>query len=772
MSPAFPPARHPHALNDTSGTPDAVSLTAEVSHVTYYNPVTSYLVAKVKAEHEPGYVTVVGALPQVAPGAVLRLLGRWVEHPKFGRQFEASGFEEAMPATESGVRRYLGSGMIRGVGKVTADRMVDAFGLDVLRVLDEEPKKLLRVEGIGKKRLKEITDSWRSQREIRDLMLFLQTHEVPPTFAARIFRHYGAGAVEKLKDNPYDLAYDIRGVGFLTADQMALRLGFALDSPQRLEAAVVYALFKQSDGGGHLFVPLAKLLPMVADLLRGRGGPNGYGDEDCSMDEGSQDQQLGLEQAVRGLAESRRIVVEDLPEQGVERAVYLAHHFKYEREIAARLHALAEHPAPVDADRIEAVLPGLEGSAGIELSDEQRWAVLEACRSKVFVITGGPGTGKTTITRILVRVLDELGLKIKLAAPTGRAAKRLSEATGFGASTIHRLLQYAADGSFLMGEDHKLKADVLVVDEVSMLDVELCLHLLRALPLTCRLVLIGDVNQLPSVGPGTVLADLLASERLPSAVLNRIFRQAAESLIVVNAHRVNQGEFPDEGDDRQAPEKDFFWVDQDDPERARRLILQLVMDRIPEMYGLDPMRDIQVLSPMHKGDLGTLALNTMLQDALNPSTREIRRGRNVFRLGDRVLQLRNNYEKEVFNGDLGRILDLDVEEGAAVVDFDGVFVAYEAMEMDELAPAYAISVHKSQGSEYPAIILPVVTQHYMLLQRNLIYTALTRARRLAVLLGSRRAMHMGLSKKGGGVRFSHLRHRIREAFDRVNLLDF
>ena len=557
---------------------------------------------------------------------------------------------------------------------------------------------------------------------------------------------------------------------------MALRLGFAPDSPQRLEAAVVYALFRQSDGQGHLFVPLAKLLPMVADLLRGCGATNGpmggYGDEDGDPGGSQEAPEAGLEQAVRGLAESRRIVVEDLPEQGVERAVYLAHHYKYEREIAARLHALAEHPAPVDAGKIEAALPGLEDGAGIELSDEQRAAVLEACRSKVFVITGGPGTGKTTITRILVRVLDELGLKIKLAAPTGRAAKRLSEATGFGASTIHRLLQYAADGSFLMGEDHKLKADVLVVDEVSMLDVELCLHLLRALPLTCRLVLIGDVNQLPSVGPGTVLADLLDSERLPSARLNRIFRQAAESLIVVNAHRVNRGEFPDEGDGRQAPEKDFFWVDQDDPERARRLILQLVMDRIPEMYGLDPMADIQVLSPMHKGDLGTLALNTMLQDALNPSTREIRRGRNVFRLGDRVLQLRNNYEKEVFNGDLGRILDLNVEEGELVVDFDGNFTAYETMELDELAPAYAISVHKSQGSEYPAVILPVVTAHYMLLQRNLIYTALTRARRLAVLLGSRKAMHMGLSKKGGGVRFSHLRHRIRESFDRVNLLDF
>ena len=723
----------------------STELTCEVHTVTFFSEDTGYLVAKVQAKGEPGMVTIVGNMGQVTPGETLLLTGSWSTHPQYGRQFAVERFEQHMPASLTGIKRYLESKQIKGVGPVLAGKLLAAYGDKVLEILDEAPERLLTVKGITPKVLEKITESWNGQREVRGLMLFLQSHDVPTTFAQRIFKHYGAGAVQKLRDNPYGLAYDITGIGFKTADAMALKLGFAPDCTQRLEAAIVYGLFNQSDAG-HLFYPRDELLERVDAMLGGVG---------LHL----------LAEALENLELQKKVRIEALPQQDISHAVYLTHFYKWEREIADRLWAIASHPAASPAEKVAALLPQVEAESGIKLSSEQHLAVSLACTNKTFVITGGPGTGKTTITRAVVRVLDRIGFKVKLCAPTGRAAKRMSEATGYPASTLHRLLGSQPGGGFAHNEEHKLKADVVVVDEASMLDVQLLMSLLRALPLTCRLILVGDVNQLPSVGPGNVLGDLLDSGAVEQARLTRIYRQALESMIVVNAHRINEGQFPRQSV-KPPPEADFFWVECDDPAEVQGRILDLVASRIPRTYGFDPVRDIQVLSPMHKGDVGTQALNELLQQRLNPGGRELIRGKNRFRMGDRVLQTRNNYEKDIFNGDLGWIVEVDPHECELTVDFDGRLVPYEASDLDELTLAYAVSVHKSQGSEYPVVVVPVVTQHFIMLKRNLIYTALTRARKLAVIIGGKKALGIGLSSVGTAKRFTHLRFRLQESFNR------
>lgn len=724
---------------------------AEVVNIVYRNTENGYVIARVNSKNEPGMITITGILGDVQAGESLTLNGKWKVHPKYGLQFEVETFEQSLPATENGVIKFLQSS-IKGVGEKTATLLVNEYGVGVLDILDDDPEQLLEIRGISKRKLRDIIESWGKQRAVKDLLVFLQTHGVPTTFAGKIFHLYGAQAERKLRDNPYDLAYEIRGVGFRTADQMALKLGFAHDSWQRIEAAMVYALFTLSERGGHMFVPKEKLLHEVGRML-----------ENVDAER--------LEEAIFSLQEKQRIRVEDLPEQDVEQAVFLMHFYHHENEISQRLYQLVSHPTPVSREKVGKALPAVEKVLGFSLSDEQREAVFEACSNKAFIITGGPGTGKTTITKAIVLTLKELGLKIKLAAPTGRAAKRLSEATGLGAQTIHRLLHYQPDGGFQFCQDQKLKADVLVIDEASMVDAHLCVSVLRALPHTCRLILVGDINQLPSVGPGNVLADLINSEMVPCARLTHIFRQAQESYIVVNAHRINKGEFP-LGHPQEAPEADFFWIPQEDQTTVQKLILDSVCDRIPSRYGLDPLRDIQVLTPMHKGDVGTGALNKALQERLNPlrNRQEIRRSFCSFRVGDRVLQLRNNYDKDVFNGDLGRIVELDAQENELFVDFEGNYVTYESSELDDLTLAYAVSVHKSQGSEYPAVVMPIVTQHYMLLQRNLLYTGLTRARNLAVLVGSKKAFSIGLNNVTAGKRCTHLGYRLRTLFSENRLI--
>ncbi len=722
----------------------AASIKAEVQSVVYHNPENGYAVARVRAKDEPGVITVVGCLGQLQPGEFLEIEGEWKNHPKFGRQLEASSFKQTYPATEHGVVRFLKSSL-KGVGEKTAEALVKEFGVAVLDILDTDPERLRAVRGITKKRLDGMVESWRSQREVKSLIVFLHSHEVPPTYASRIFKLYGAQSEEKLRQNPYELAYLIRGIGFRTADVMALKLGFAFDAPERIEAALGYVLISQGDRGGHMYCPEADLFRECARML---------GIDNLTL----------LEDGLESLERKKRVHIEDLPEQGVTRAVFLMSSYRAEREIAQRLFGLVSHPSPVSRSKVQQALPKIESALGFDLSREQREAVFEACINKVFIITGGPGTGKTTITRAIVAALTQLKLKVKLAAPTGRAAKRLSEATGEPAQTLHRLLLYSPEHGFYHCEDQKLAAEVLLVDEVSMLDAGLFLALLRALPVTCRLILVGDVNQLPSVGAGNVLADLIGSGKVPKAVLTHIFRQAQESSIVINAHRFNAGKFPVPSD-KEPPEADFFWIPQDNPLKVQEMILEMVCQRIPERYGLNPVRDVQVLTPMHKGEVGTSALNQLLQERLNPQRGpELKRGYATFRPGDRVLQLRNNYDKEVFNGDLGWVHEVDPEEGTLSVDFDGNLVPFDATELEDLTLAYAVSVHKSQGCEYPAIVVPVVTQHYVLLMRNLLYTALTRARRLAVFVGSEKALATGLSNITSGQRMTHLLHRIRHIF--------
>jgi exodeoxyribonuclease V alpha subunit len=716
------------------------TLQGEVVTVVYHNPENGYVIARVDSPSEPGQINVVGLLGDVAPGESLRLAGDWVEHPKFGRQFKAESCEHLMPASLNGIRRFLGSGAVKGIGEKTADRLISRFGSQVLDIMDSDPERLLEVEGIGAAKLRTIVSSWQEKREVRGLMLFLQTHGVATTFAHRIFRHYGVSAVQRLRANPYDLAYDIHGIGFRTADEVALKLGFAEDAPQRLEAGVEYCLRQTADGAGHMFLPRSVLAEEAAKLL------------------GCHDLEL-IEEQIDALALRKRLVTEPLPEKGVAEAVFLSYFYRTEREIASRLRGLLDHVSRIDPDKISKAVAREEERQSLTLSQEQREAVESACGHKVSIITGGPGTGKTTITRVVVRALKSLGLKICLAAPTGRAAKRLAEATGFTATTLHRLLRYQPATGFEFNEEKKLSADVMVVDEVSMLDCGLCLSLLRALPLTCRLVFVGDENQLPSVGAGNVLGDMIESGVIPAVRLTHIYRQARESMIVVNAHRINEGEFP-LGSPHAPPKADFFWVEKEDLRELQALIVRMVCERIPEAYGLDPMSDVQVLTPMHKGEVGTIALNSLLQERLNAEGRELVRGQRAYRIGDRILQLRNNYDKEVFNGDLGRILDFDTKDEILKAEFDGREVEYGFDELDEIGLAYAISVHKSQGSEYPAVVMPVVSQHYMLLQRNLIYTGLTRGRKLAVLMGSRRAMHMGLGNERGRQRHTSLAVRL------------
>jgi exodeoxyribonuclease V alpha subunit len=574
------------------------TLQGEVVTVVYHNPENGYVIARVDSPSEPGQINVVGLLGDVAPGESLRLAGDWVEHPKFGRQFKAESCEHLMPASLNGIRRFLGSGAVKGIGEKTADRLISRFGSQVLDIMDSDPERLLEVEGIGAAKLKTIVSSWQEKREVRGLMLFLQTHGVATTFAHRIFRHYGVSAVQRLRANPYDLAYDIHGIGFRTADEVALKLGFAEDAPQRLEAGVEYCLRQTADGAGHMFLPRPVLAEEAAKLL------------------GCHDLEL-IEEQIDALALRKRLVTEPLPEKGVAEAVFLSYFYRTEREIASRLRGLLDHVSRIDPDKISKAVAREEERQSLTLSQEQREAVESACGHKVSIITGGPGTGKTTITRVVVRALKALGLKISLAAPTGRAAKRLAEATGFTATTLHRLLRYQPATGFEFNEEKKLSADVMVVDEVSMLDCGLCLSLLRALPLTCRLVFVGDENQLPSVGAGNVLGDMIESGVIPAVRLTHIYRQARESMIVVNAHRINEGEFP-LGSPHAPPKADFFWVEKEDLRELQALILRMVCERIPEAYGLDPMSDVQVLTPMHKGEVGTIALNTLLQERLNP----------------------------------------------------------------------------------------------------------------------------------------------------------
>jgi exodeoxyribonuclease V alpha subunit len=738
--------RSNHLRARATNNQDAKALTdlgAQIERITYFNDENGYTIAKVKAKGYPDLVTIVGHLMAPRPGEVLKLTGQWTNHPKYGEQFKVVRYRTEVPATVYGIQKYLGSGLVKGIGPVMAKRIVARFGEETLNIIEKNVKALEEVDGIGAKRIEMIRTAWEAQKEIRDIMIFLQSHGVSSGFAAKIYRYYGTGAIEVLQQNPYRLATDVYGIGFLSADRIAEQLGFAKDSPLRAEAGILYVLHRLADEG-HVYYPFVPLVETCVEMLSVESAV--------------------VEKALWTIASEKRIVIEELGHDSAgpgeeSRAVYLSKHYLAETTIASRLRALAQvkDETPVDPDR---AVGWVQTRLSIRLARSQVEAVKCALENKVMILTGGPGTGKTTIINAILMVFKRLGARTLAAAPTGRAAKRMQETTGHVAKTIHRLLEYSPSrGGFQRNESDCLKCDLLVVDETSMIDTMLMYHLLKAVPMGANLIMVGDVNQLPSVGPGSVLKDVITSGVLPVIELKEIFRQAKESLIIVNAHRIHKGSLPLFRPSQEKLE-DFYFIEQEDTTTVVKTIVELVSNRIPRRFGLDPFEDIQVLTPMHKGAVGAGNLNAALQEALNPSGEALLRGNRTFKVRDRVMQIRNNYDKEVFNGDIGRILVIDQERQEAVISFDGRQIEYDFSDLEELVLAYAVSVHKSQGSEYPAVIIPLLLQHYMLLQRNLIYTAVTRGRRLVVMIGARRALAIGVANQKTDQRCSRLRQRL------------
>jgi exodeoxyribonuclease V alpha subunit len=720
-----------------------IELSGQIERITFTNEENGYTIAKVRIDGRPDLVTVTGYLISPTPGEMLNMRGEWVIHPKFGEQFKVTECKTTIPATVFGIQKYLGSGLIKGLGPVIACRIVKKFGEKTLDVIENDIEKLSLVEGIGKKRIAMIQNAWAEQKEIRDVMLFLQSHGVGSGYATKIFKQYGNRSVAVVNENPYRLATDIFGIGFVIADRIAQKLGFPKDSPKRIEAGILYVLHQLSDDG-HVFYPYEYLVKKSGEAL------------DAGRD--------AIVKSIGDLAIHKQIVLEDLNE-GIDgfkennKGVYLAKFHLCETGIAARLKTLSAAPKSIRSINIENALKWVQERLDIHLAENQSKAVRCALEHKIMVITGGPGTGKTTIITAILKIFSELNIKILLGAPTGRAAKRMSEATGHEAKTIHRLLEYSfAKGGFQKNEEKPLSCDILILDEVSMIDTVLMHYLTKAIPAFATVILVGDVNQLPSVGAGNVLNDIIASGVIPVVELKEIFRQARESRIIVNAHKINNGILPAFED--HFPDSDFYFIQQEDPEKVLEIILELTKERIPRRFGLDPVDDIQVLTPMHKGVVGADNLNTELQKSLNSSQIEIMRGNRNFRVNDKVMQIRNNYDKEVFNGDIGRIARIRPEENEITVLFDGRNIPYEFYEMDELVLAYAVSVHKSQGSEYPAVVIPVLPQHYILLQRNLIYTAVTRGRNLVVMVGTLNALAMGIHNNKTQRRFTYLRQRL------------
>ncbi len=710
-------------------------LSGLVERVTYHNAENGYCVLRVKVRGHKELVTVVGHAASVSPGEHVHASGLWEQHREHGPQFRATFLRSAPPTTLEGIEKYLGSGLIKGIGPVYGRKLAQAFGERVFDVIETQPQRLIEVPGIGPKRIAKITRAWAEQKIVREIMVFLQSHGVSTSRAVRIFKTYGADAIPLVTENPYHLARDIRGIGFKTADTIAERLGIPKDSMIRARAGVSYALL-EAVSNGHCGLPEDDLLKLAEELL------------DIPRPT--------LVEAILLEVKEGSVVADTVRER---RCIFLMHLWHGEREIADRLTVLAEgEPSWGLMDSGKAV-PWVEEKLGIALATSQREAVAKALVSKVLVVTGGPGVGKTTIVRSILKILAAKGVTVALCAPTGRAAKRLSETTGLGAKTIHRLLETnPANGGFKRGAEAPLDCDLLVVDETSMVDVPLMAALLRALPRQAALLLVGDVDQLPSVGAGQVLADIIGSGAVPVARLTEIFRQAAESRIVTNAHRVNAGRMPDlevpkDGD------SDFYFVAADDPEIGARKVVEIVCDRIPRRFGLDAVRDVQVLAPMQRGLLGARGLNLALQEALNGdgSKPSIEKFGWTYRVGDKVMQIENDYEKEVYNGDIGTIVGLDAEEGELAIDFDGRLIPYPFGELDQVTLAYATTIHKSQGSEYPAVVIPVAMTHYMMLRRNLIYTGITRGKRLVVLVGQKRALALAVRTSDEGCRWSKLR---------------
>jgi exodeoxyribonuclease V alpha subunit len=734
-------------------------LRGTVERVTYYNEESGYSVVRLDVPGQRDLVTIVGNLPEVQPGESLRLEGVWTTHQQYGRQFKIEHCEQVLPATVEGIKKYLGSGLVKGVGPVTAARIVQRFGADTLHVLDEEPRRLREALGVGRKRAAAIAKAWEEQKHIREVMVFLSGHGVTTGLAVKIYKTYGDDALTVVQEDPYRLARDIWGVGFKTADKIARDLGLPPDSPSRVQAGVAYALSQQADEG-HVYAPEPDLTKEAAELLEVPA--------ELVAD--------AIEALDAGEIVRRETLVYPPPlyppretggtKGGVsvreEQAVYLTPFYYGEVGVTNRLRALVESPTtrllPFRNVDWENLLRQVTRDSEIELSPQQHEAVQAALTHKVTVLTGGPGTGKTVSVRTLIGALEALGCRYALCAPTGRAAKRLSEATDRPAKTVHRMLEYSPMDGFRRNEENPLEVDCLIVDESSMLDLLLTNHLLKAVDPSAHVLFVGDIDQLPSVGAGDVLRDVIGSNRAAVVRLTTIFRQAADSGIVVNAHRINRGEFPilNEYDD-------FYFFSKEDPEEAADLLVDVVQRRVPERFGFDPVDEIQVLAPMYRGACGVANLNNRLQEALNPASPkkpERRLGGRLFRVGDRVMQTTNNYVSNVFNGDIGRVTAIDGVNQTLTVQIDDQPVVYDWADTSELTHAFAITIHKSQGSEYPVVVMPIVTQHYLMLVRQILYTGITRAKQLVVLVGTRRAIAIAVRNNRIAERHSGLLVRL------------
>jgi exodeoxyribonuclease V alpha subunit len=709
-----------------------------VERVTFHGVDSGFCVLRVKVRGQRDLVTVIGSAASVTAGEYVECHGTWVNDRQHGLQFKARQMRVIPPTTLDGIERYLGSGMVKGIGPHFARKLVRAFGERVFDVIEDNPEQLLTLEGIGPKRKQRVTEAWAEQKVIREIMVFLQSNGVGTARAVRIYKTYGEQAVERVRENPYRLALDIHGIGFKTADAIAQRLGIPADSLIRAQAGVRHVL-QEIAGDGHCAAWANQLAQRAAELL--------------------EIPPETIAQAIAAELSEENLVAEEIDGR---RILLLTPLQRAEQGIALGIRRLGRGPPPWQSIDVDMALPWVERQTGLQLSDSQRTAIARSINGKLTIITGGPGVGKTTVVNSILRILFAKGVDVRLCAPTGRAAKRLSQSTGREAKTIHRLLEFDPQAmAFKRDQYSPLETDLVVVDEVSMVDTVLMNQLLRAIPTHAALLLVGDVDQLPSVGPGAVLADLIASKQIPTVRLTEIFRQAAASRIIVNAHRINQGRMPQPAPEEQA-DSDFYLIRCASPEQIHERLMRAITERIPQRFGLDPVRDVQVLTPMNRGGLGARALNVALQQRLNGAAQpRVERFGSTYASGDKVIQLINDYDKDVFNGDIGRIISVDSEEGLLQIDFDGRRVDYAFGELDAIALAYATSVHKAQGSEYPAVVIPLSTQHYSLLQRNLLYTAVTRGKRLVVLIAQPKALGMAV-KQTGANRLTRLRWRLLE----------
>ena len=727
-----------------------------VERITYQNPENGYSVIKCRAKGFSDLVTVVGLMPETHVGAVLSLDGAWKVDPKYGKQFTAEKFEETLPATVFGIEKYLGSGLIKGIGPKFAKKIVQQFGKDTLDVIEENPDALIEVAGIGQQRVNRIKESWAEQKEIKNIMLFLQSHDVSTSHATKIYKTYGNQSIEVVQENPYRLADDIWGIGFRTADIIAGKMGYGEERFARLRSGIMYALNQLAEEG-HCYGTREQVLNAAGELLKV--------DETLlvmTLDEMMHQRDVIVEKAEVHLQdmEQNGTAVWNTPESEeiqIEEAIYLQPFFFSEMGTAKRLTAILQGMRRFRV-RTEGIIDHVQKKTGMHYDEIQQQAILEAIQNKVLVLTGGPGTGKTTTTIGIISAYREAGAKIVLAAPTGRAAKRLSETTEMEAKTIHRLLEVKPPNGYQRNEENPLEGDVLIVDECSMIDIMLMYNLLKAVPDDMTLILVGDVDQLPSVGAGNVLSDIIASGCIPVVKLERIFRQAQGSRIIMNAHRINKGQAIDMRGGREA---DFFFAAQETPEAAADLIVKYVTENLPRYYRADPIRDIQVLTPMQRGVVGAVNLNQRLQEALNKTRIFLRRGGTEYRLHDKVMQIRNDYNREVYNGDIGFISSVNMEDRELNVNFEGREVTYDATELDELVLAYACTIHKSQGSEYPIVVMPFMMTHYIMLQRNLLYTGVTRAKKILVLVGEKKAVSYAIRNNKAVTRNTRLKERIR-----------